>query len=65
MILAGRCLRIHHSHHRCALAELSGEVARTLANVVIDAVNARSAVLTHVILAVVDVVGAIDATETR
>lgn len=63
MVLAWRRLRIHHCHHWRALAELSGEVGRTLAHVIVDAVDAASAVLTHVILAVVDVLGAVDASE--
>lgn len=63
MVLAWRRLRIHHCHHWCALAELSGEVGRTFAHVIVDAVDATSAILTHVILAVVNVLGAVDASK--
>lgn len=63
MVLAGRRLRVHHRHHRRALTEFAGEVARTFAHVVVDAVDTASAVLTHVILAVVNVLGAVEATE--
>lgn len=64
MILARRRLRIHHRHHRRSLAEFPGEVARAFADVVVDAVDTGSAVLTHVILAVVDVLGAVNAAES-
>lgn len=63
MVLAWRRLRIHHRNHWRSLAELSSEITRTLANVIVDAVHAASAILTHVVLAVVNVFRAIDSPE--
>jgi hypothetical protein len=65
VILTWRRLRIHHGDHWRSLAKLSGEVGWAFADVVVDAVDATSAILTHVILAVVDVFGAISATEAQ
>lgn len=62
MILAGRRLRIHHGNQWCAFAEFPGKFVRTFAHVIVDAVDANATILTHVILAVVNVFGAVGAT---
>lgn len=63
VVLAGRRLRVHHRDHWRAFAELARELARTLAVVGVDSVHADTAVLAHVILAVVYVLRAISAAE--
>lgn len=65
MILTWRRLWIHHCHHWRSLAEFSGEVGWTFTDVVVDAVNASSAILAHVILTVVDIFRAVSAAEAE
>lgn len=59
VVLARRGLWIHHCDHRSALAEFASKVIGTTASVVVDSVHTSSAVLAHVILAVVNIFGAI------
>lgn len=63
VVLAWRCLRIHHGDQVVALTVFSGKVIRALADVVVNAIDAGAAILTHVILAVIDVVRTVDAME--
>lgn len=60
VILARRRLRIHHSDHWGAFAEFSRILFRTFACVVVDAVDTGAAVLAHMILAIVNVLRAVD-----
>lgn len=64
MILARRCLWIHHGDHVVTLTVLARKVIGALAEVVIDAIHTAASVLAHVILAIIDVVRAVDAMET-
>jgi len=59
VILARRSLRIKLINHRLDLAKFSTEFRRTFASVFVYAVDAHSAVLTHVICTIVDVFSAI------
>jgi len=57
-------LRVHHCDHRRTLAELSGELGWAFANVIVDAINASPAILTHVVCAIVNVVRAVGTAES-
>lgn len=59
VVLAWRSLRIHHGNQRCTFAEFAGKFVRTLAHVIVDAIDANATILAHMILTVVNVFGAI------
>ena len=63
VLLTRRRLGVEVRHHRLNLTELPGELRRTLAAVLVDAVPAGPAVLTHVVGAVVHVGRAVLADE--
>lgn len=64
MILARRCLGIHHGYHVVALTIFPCKIIGTLADIIIDTIDTGATILAHMILAIVNVVGAIDAMET-
>lgn len=59
VVLARRCLWVHHGHHWGSLAELSSEIIWTTTSVIVDAIDTSTSVLTHVVLAVINVLSAI------
>lgn len=63
MVLARRCLWIHHGDHVVALTVLARKVIGALAEVIIDAIHTAASILAHMILAIVNVVRAVDAME--
>lgn len=65
VILAGRSLRIHHGDHVVTLTVFARKIVGALANIIIDAVDAGAAILAHMILAVIDVIRAVDAVKAR
>jgi len=64
VVLARRRLRVHHRDHVVALTVLARVIVRAATLVVVDAVHTGSAVLAHVVLAVVDVVRTVGAMES-
>lgn len=63
MVLARRRLWIHHGDHVVTLTVLARKVIGALAEVIIDAIHTAAAILAHMILAIVNVVRAVDAME--
>lgn len=59
VVLARRGLWVHHRDHRSALAEFPSKIVGTATSVIIYSVHAGSAVLAHVILAIVDILRAV------
>jgi len=64
VVLARRRLWVHHRDHVVALTVLARVIVRAATLVVVDAVNTGSAVLAHVVLAVVDVIRTVGAMES-
>lgn len=64
VMLARGCLRVHQGYLRWNFAKFPREIARTHALVIVHPVHAGSAILAHVILAVIDVYCAVFTLET-
>lgn len=62
MILARGRLRVHHGNQWRAFAEFASEFVWAFAHVVVDAVDANASILAHVVLAVVNILGAVGST---
>jgi hypothetical protein len=63
VVLTWRRLWVHHGHQGFTFAELARKFRRTLARVIVDAVDAGSTILAHMVLAVINVLRAIGPTE--
>lgn len=63
MVLAWRRLRIHHRDHRSSFTKFAGKLAWTFTIVGVNAVDTDTAILTHVIFTVVNILRAINAAE--
>ena len=60
MILTRRSLRIHHRNHIVTLTVFSRKIIRTLTYIVVDTIHTCAAILTQMILTVIDVITTID-----
>ena len=65
VILTGRRLWIHHRDHRRSFAEFTGVFLRAFAVIIVDAIHANATILAHVILAVINILGAIGSAVAR
>lgn len=63
VILARRCLRIHHRDHVVTLTIFARKVVGTPAHIIVDAIYASAAILANMILAIVDVLCTVDTME--